>query len=117
MSRYFAEIKDGVVQRVVVADTIEWCKTHLGGEWHETFLTSEGHQYAGVVYSYDSTTESFITPRPFPSWTLGENKKWTSPIPHPVDGESYWWDEAKKVWARMEEVLVVDCGGVDITIE
>ena len=33
---HFAEIVDGVVTQVIVAETKEWCETYLGGTWVQT---------------------------------------------------------------------------------
>jgi hypothetical protein len=33
-------------------------------------------QYAGIGYSYDSSKDKFITPQPYPSWSLNSNDDW-----------------------------------------
>lgn len=55
---YFAQIENGLVVNVVVADAT-WCAI-VGGEWIE--YTNEGDNVAGVGYSYDSQTGTFTAP-------------------------------------------------------
>ena len=55
--------------------------------------------YAGIGYTYDATRDAFIPPQPFPSWTLNENTcLWDAPVPFPIDGQRYNWDEATTSW-------------------
>ena len=62
---HFAEIKDGIVVRVIVADDLQWCESNLGGTWLQTSYTgSIRKNYAGVGYSYDETRDAFIAPEP-----------------------------------------------------
>lgn len=52
----FAEIGPGnVVQRVIVADSLEWCVTNLGGWWVETYDGHPTERYAGVGMIYESS--------------------------------------------------------------
>jgi hypothetical protein len=44
---HFAEIENGKVIRVIVAETKEWCETNLGGEWVQTSYNTRG----GIHYS------------------------------------------------------------------
>lgn len=50
--RFFAEIGgDNIVQRVIVADSVEWCAEHLGGWWVETHQGgTERYAGKGMVY-------------------------------------------------------------------
>jgi hypothetical protein len=57
-------------------------------------------QYAGVGFTYDETADVFISPQPFPSWSLDENYDWQAPIDYPADGKHYSWDEANQVWVE-----------------
>jgi hypothetical protein len=55
--------------------------------------------YAGIGYSYDSARDAFISPNPFPSWSLDEATcQWVAPTPKP-DGE-YVWDEQAGEWVE-----------------
>ena len=79
-------------------------------EWYGNFRgqvckrTSYNHnirkQYAGIGYTYDAVADVFITPKPFPSWSLDENYDWQAPIDYPADGKKYSWDEANQVWVE-----------------
>ncbi len=55
--------------------------------------------YAGIGYTYDPQRDAFIPPKPYPSWTLNEQKcLWEPPIAMPTDGKMYSWDEDTVSW-------------------
>jgi hypothetical protein len=109
---HFAEVVDGVVQRVIVADTKEWCEANLGGTWVQTSYNTHANQhpegrplhknYAGIGYTWDGT--GFAAPQPFESWTLdAETYVWNAPTPMPVEeGKRYTWDEPTLAWVESE---------------
>src|SRR4051812_14391513 len=93
---YFAEIKDSVVVRVIVADQKFIDSGAVGdpANWIETDPdTSQGAKtagtplrknYAGIGYKYDPKADAFIPPQPFPSWSLDELKAiYVAPKPMP----------------------------------
>jgi len=108
---HFAEIINGVVQRVIVADTANWCESNLGGEWVQTSYNTIGNEhklggtplhknYAGIGYSWDGT--GFAAPKPFESWALNQDTYiWEAPTPMPTDGKIYNWDEATTSWVEV----------------
>jgi hypothetical protein len=108
---HFAEIVDGTVTRVIVADTKEWCETNLGGTWVQTSYNTAGNvhalggtplhkNYAGIGYSWDGT--GFAAPQPYPSWSLDlSSYLWQAPVAHPEDGKHYNWDEATTSWVEV----------------
>lgn len=132
---HFAEINsDGIVLRVVVAcnqdiannggEQSEQAAEHFktvcplsneGVKWVQTSYNNNFRkQYAGKGYFYDSTKNKFITPQPFPSWSLDSNDDWQPPIPKPItyldnvvdsDGklwpDLYEWNEENKTWQKM----------------
>ena len=73
---------------------------HIGGG------TAFRKNYAGIGYSYDSTKDAFIPPKPFASWTLNDSTcLWESPVAYPTtvtdsDGNPifYDWNEANQTW-------------------
>lgn len=69
--------------------------------WVQTsFNATFRKNYAGVGFSYDSTRDAFIPPKPHQSWVLNETTcRWDSPIgPKPQDGNQYVWDETTTTW-------------------
>jgi hypothetical protein len=119
---HFAEIdENNVVTRVlVVGDDQEHRGQEfladdlgLGGTWVKTsYNTVAGEHrlggtpfrknYAGIGYTYDSTRDAFIAPKPFSSWTLNEDTcLWEAPIAAPTDGKLYDWDEATLTWKEV----------------
>ena len=110
---HFAEILEGVVQRVIVVHNnellvdgveveskgAEFCTNLFGGEWVQTSYNANFRkQYAGIGYSYDADLDIFITPQPYPSWTLDSNHDWQPPTPIPSTGGPYRWDEEALQW-------------------
>jgi len=123
---HFAEINSLLkVTRVLVLDNIDtqnklseeveeigakYLQNAFGGTWVQTsYNTANGlhklggvplrKNYAGIGFSYDVERDAFITPSPFPSWTLDEATcSWESPVPRP-DG-NYVWSEETQTWAE-----------------
>jgi len=95
----FAEIKDGVVQRVIVAEQ-DFINSGVVGDSFNWVQTSYNHnfrkQFAGKDYTYDKTDDVFIAPQIYPSWNLDSNHDWQPPTPRP-DGK-YEWNESTQVW-------------------
>ena len=58
--------------------------------------------YASVGYSFDSSKDAFIPPKPFPSWILNETTCiWEAPIPYPNDNKIYKWNETTQEWTEI----------------
>jgi hypothetical protein len=107
---HFAEIIDGVVQRVIVAeqDFID----SIPGQWIQTSYNTRGGQhpegrplrknYAGVGYVYDSVRDAFYAPQPYPSWGLDEDTcLWQAPVAYPADNGQYSWSEESLSWVTV----------------
>ena len=59
--------------------------------------------YAGIGYTYDSSRDAFISPQPYPSWTLNEATcGWDAPVAIVDDGKQYQWDESITNWKEIE---------------
>ena len=106
---HYAKVSNGVVTRVIVAEA-EHFNTFGDtepGKWIQTsYNTKNGvhalggtplrKNYAGVGYTYDSTRDAFIPPKPFASWVLNEDTCiYDPPVAFPTgDSKSYIWDES-----------------------
>jgi hypothetical protein len=73
--------------------------------WKETSVTAEArYNYAGPGSTWDEANQAFISPQPFPSFTLDSNFVWTPPVAEPtteqIDGINIMlsWDEANQKW-------------------
>lgn len=108
---HFAEVINGVVERVIVADSKEWCESNLGGTWVQTSYNTIGGEhklggtplhknYAGIGYTFDGV--GFAAPQPYASWTLNSNSYlWEAPTPMPTDGKLYTWNEEDLEWVEI----------------
>ena len=117
---HFAKIdENNIVTQVVVVenkDTADasgvekehigaaYCEKLFGGNWKQTsYNGSFRKRYAGIGFTYDSTLDAFIPPKPFASWVLNEQTcQREAPVPYPTDGERYMWDEATGTWVKSE---------------
>ena len=119
---HFAEIDQfGKVKRVIVianADTADaagvekehigaaFCEKLFGGTWVQTSYNANFRKnYAGQGFTYDSTRDAFIPPKPFASWVLNEDTcQWSAPVPYPTDvgtpeaPKRYVWNEETQQW-------------------
>ena len=97
----------------VVGDPKQWLKTSYNtiGGIHYNPQTGQPSSdqtlayrknYAGIGFTYDSTRDAFIPPKPYSSWLLNESTcLWEPPIPIPADhetGQKYTWDEENIRW-------------------
>ena len=99
---HFAKIESGVVAEVIVAE-----QAHidtLSGTWVQTsYNGSIRKNYAGKGYTYDSSKDAFIAPKPYASWTLNNTTcKWEAPVTFPTDEKNYMWDEDTTNWVEVE---------------
>ena len=112
---HFAKVVNDIVEQVIVAEQDVIDSGIFGEGWIQTSYNTYGGQhpegrplrknYAGVGYTYDSTRDAFIPPKPYASWTLNEvTCLWDAPTPKPTDGQLYYWDEATLNWIAYEEL-------------
>ena len=114
---HFAKIESNIVIQVIVAEQ-DFIDTQEG-TWVQTSYNTRGgvhyqpnsntpsddqskalrKNYAGIGYTYDSTKDAFIPPKPFDSFTLNETTcLWEAPVSYPTDGEAYVWNEDTQSW-------------------
>jgi hypothetical protein len=74
---------------------------NTSGGVHTSGGTPYRKNYAGIGYSYDSTRDAFIPPKPFASWSLNETScVWEAPTQKPTDGKVYSWNEEQLTWVE-----------------
>tara|TARA_R110000803_G_scaffold77222_1_gene142100 strand:+ start:455 stop:826 length:372 start_codon:yes stop_codon:yes gene_type:complete len=106
---HFAKIEDGIVTNVIVAE--QSFVNKQDGTWIQTSYNTYGNvhygqdgepdggvalrgNYAGIGCTYDADNDVFYAPKPYGSWTLGNNSwLWNPPITYPDDDKDYQWDE------------------------
>jgi hypothetical protein len=73
----------------------------LDGEWRQTSYNGNFRkQYCGPGFTYDPVADVFISPQPYPSWTLNAAHDWDAPTPMPAEGE-WSWDEPTLSWVEL----------------
>jgi hypothetical protein len=81
---------------------VEFLQKVTGHEtWKQTSYNRRIRKnYAGIGYTYDSTRDAFIPPKPYPSWTLDENTCcWKPSTPAPTtENKTYTWNESTLSW-------------------
>tara|TARA_R110000782_G_scaffold179351_1_gene270111 strand:- start:8 stop:358 length:351 start_codon:yes stop_codon:yes gene_type:complete len=114
---HFAKVNRGIVEQVIVAEP-EFFDTFVDsspGQWLQTSYNTHGgvhtlggtalrKNYAGVGFTYDSTRDAFIPPKPYASWTVNEDTcLWDCPVSYPSDGKNYTWNEDTQQWNEVTE--------------
>jgi len=68
--------------------------------WKQTSYNGNMRKnYAGIGDTYDEDRDAFISPKPYPSWTLNETTcRWEAPVPLPDDENNYVWNESTQQW-------------------
>lgn len=109
---HFAQVIDGIVQQVIVAEQ-DFIDSGFAGDpaqWIQTSYNTRGNRhfyggiplrgnYAGPGFIYDKENDVFYEPRPFDSWTLNTSTwTWDPPVPIPDNTKRYYWDEATLSW-------------------
>ena len=118
---HFAKVINGIVSTVIVAEPEffnTFCDTSPG-TWLQTSYNTHGGvhygqdgqpdggvalraNYAGIGYTYDSVSDVFYAPQPYPSWTISApDWIWKAPVPMPEDGKLYIWDEPIINWVEL----------------
>ena len=118
---HFAEVKDGIVRQVIVAEQDFINTLETPSDWVQTSYNTRGGKhyapnsqeedsgtplrknYAGKGDIYDATRDAFYAPQPFSSWILDETTCWWEPpVAYPDDGKMYEWDEENTQWVETE---------------
>ena len=61
MSKYASQVKENIVQQIIVGDYV-WANENLEGEWVD--CTDNGDLFIAIGYIYDPTTQTFTAPPP-----------------------------------------------------
>jgi hypothetical protein len=97
-------IEQDVVNTGLFGDPNSWIQTsyNTSGGVHTQGGTPLRKNYAGIGYTYDSTRDAFIPPKPFNSWILNEDTcLYEAPTPMPTDDKIYNWDEETTSWIEI----------------
>jgi len=89
-----------------------WCINFFkGGNWKQTSYNNNFRkQYAGKGFTFDAAKDKFISPKPYPSWSLDGNDDWQAPVTYPTDttDKRVSWDEAGQKWTATAGTDPVD---------
>ena len=118
---HFAQVVNGIVQQVIVAEQDFIDTLPDKQNWIQTsFNTREGihyasnsntpddgialrGNYAGVGFTYNAENDVFYAPQPYPSWVISAPTwSWQPPIPFPTDNKNYKWNEDTKAWVEIK---------------
>ena len=71
-----------------------WKQTSYNGTIRKNF--------ASAGYTYDSSRDAFVPPKPYASWVLDDATcLWSAPNEMPTDGKKYIWDEDSTSWVEV----------------
>ena len=74
----------------VVGDEFLWVQTSYNNNFKG--------KYASIGDTWDKVNDRFISPQPYPSWTLNADFTWTALTAYPDDGKKYYWNEDTTTW-------------------
>lgn len=92
---YFANISSSLVVEHFTGDTIPTTP----GTW-----ISHSYAHVDIGFTYDSGSQVFYPPQPYPSFTLDKNTQmWEPPVAEPSrsGSEIYLWNESEQNWYIM----------------
>ena len=116
---HFAELdENNVVLQVIVvhnnelidsegneneAKGVQFCNSLFGHtNWIQTSYNNNiRKQFAGTGYTYDEVNDVFVSPQPFPSWSLDDSFDWQPPTAMPDDDKKYFWNEETQSWDEL----------------
>ena len=103
---HFAKLdSDNIVTQIIVAEQ-DFINSGIVGDaflWIQTsYNGSFRGKYAATGDTWDKVNEVFISPKPFPSWTLDSSFDWQPPTACPDDGQYYSWDEETQSWDQVD---------------
>tara|TARA_R110002126_G_scaffold68998_1_gene174505 strand:- start:197 stop:541 length:345 start_codon:yes stop_codon:yes gene_type:complete len=112
---HFAQVENGIVTQVIVAEQDVIDSGLFGSGWVQTSYNTYGGQhpegrplrknFASIGFTYDTQRDAFISPKPFPSWLLNETTcLWDAPTPMPTDNKRYNWNEEQQQWVEVTNV-------------
>jgi hypothetical protein len=122
---HFAQVKDGIVTRVIVAEQDFINALPGSSDWIQTSYNTRGgihydpntgnpdngtplrKNFAGIGYIYDKDLDAFYLPSPGPKYALDiDTCTWKSTIiplyPHPNDGHQYEWNDETNTWSFIQ---------------
>ena len=114
MAHYAFLDENNIVTEVIVGidetelieglDTETWYGNFRGQVCKRTSYNNNIRKnYAGIGYTYDSTRDAFVAPKPYNSWTLNEETcHWQAPVAYPNDEGIYTWNESTLSWDLVE---------------
>ena len=100
---HFAKLDNNTVIEVIVADTAFINSGAVGDTslWVQTSYSNNFRgKYAGIGDTWDNVNEMFISPQPYPSWSLDSTYTWQPPVAMPDKTENVLlsWDEDTVSW-------------------
>jgi len=97
---HFAKVENGIVTEVIVSEKGFINSGVVGDEflWVQTSYNDNFRgKFAGIGDTWDTVKGVFISPQPYPSWSLNKDNKWEAPIERPAN-TGYRWNEDTLSW-------------------
>ena len=92
-----------------------------GASWKQTSYNNNFRkQYAGIGYTYDSSKNKFISPKPYASWSLDSDDDWQAPVALPnvteISSKSVMmtWDDDNQKWLGSTESANYEWNATDL---
>lgn len=71
------------------------------------YVEYNDNNHAALGHPYNTELKKFLTPKPFPSWVLDEEKwEYVAPVAYPDEpGKYYVWEEMNTEWVEITPVV------------
>lgn len=86
-------------------------KEELGGIYPDTYWKQTSYNntfrqvYAGPGYTYDSSIDKFIPPKPHDNWVWNEtNWTWKPPVDVPTEPGPWLWNQEENTWENISGI-------------
>ena len=115
---HFAQVVDGIVTQVIVAERDVIAAFPNASSWYQTSYNTKGGvhygqdgnpdngvafrgNFAGIGDIYDAINNVFYAPKPYASWILNQSTwTWEAPTPMPTTDGPYKWNEETTSWVK-----------------
>jgi hypothetical protein len=108
MEKNFAKVKkiSGEIVNLEFASqqwVDDWHLENASSEFEYIYTDVNSDNPARIDGYYDYEKQTFISPKPYPSWVLDESNVWVAPVAYPDDlDNAYMWDENTINWIIAE---------------
>ena len=91
-----------------LTDLYQWpcwvqCSYNTSEGEHKLGGTPFRKNFPGLGWKYDDERDAFISPKPYSTWVIDEDRcVWIPPVAKPDGDENYIWSEESQSWEQID---------------